>query len=244
MNDEYFIYEAYQHIYESVTFSIAEELQVTTMSHLSFNLMYKTKADAFVKSNLTDEEYKAWKKDSSEKVGEFIAMDGLEPDDTEGNINFYTVGLPERIIPKIVSFIKYYIEEYNFKLTSEPYKEKSKKFESDVIRFPVQINQIFEKIPEVNLANTNARTILIDLLQYPESVLRDYEKLNTREFLMKIETLEDDERKIQSSTTKTSTNNNFTSFGLTEERIKRILSDLKRLAQYAIDNHFSYIQIS
>jgi hypothetical protein len=241
MNDENCIWEAYQHIYESVTFSIAEELQVTTMSHLSFNLLYKTKASEFVKSNLTDEEMKTWEQKHHR---EFIAMDGLEPDDTEGNINFYTVGLPERIIPKIVSFIKYHIEEYNFKLTSEPYREKSKKFESDVIRFPVQINQIFEKIPEVNLANTTTRIILIDLLQYPESVLRDYEKLNAREFLIKIETVEDDERRIQSSTTKTSTNNNFTSLGLTEERIKRILSELKRLAQYAIDNHFSYIQIS
>ena len=240
MNDENCIWEAYQHIYESVTFSVGVESPINTISELGDNLLIGSRVYDFIKSNLTQEEMKAW---NSKKYSDFITMDGTETENTEGNINFYTVGFPERIIPKIVSFLKYYIEEYNFKLTSEPYKEKSKKFESDVIRFPVQINQIFEKIPEVNLANTNARIILIDLLQYPESVLRDYEKLNTREFLMKIETVEDDERKIQSSTTRTSTNNNFTSFGLTEERIKRILSELKKLAQYAIDNHFSYIQI-
>jgi hypothetical protein len=250
MNDDDLIFEAYQNIYESVTFSVDggnlfNVDNINNINDLGTALLYGDRdikgssITEFIKSNLSEQEFEEWK---NNKIYEFITMDGSEFEAAEGNINFYTVGFPEKIIPKVISFIKYFIGEYNFKLTSEPYKERSNLHESDVIRFPVQIvtNKESENIPEVNLSNRNASIILINILKYPESVLEDHQ-INSRELLMKIENIEDNEKKLKSYVVK-NVNDRFTVLGLSEERIKRILFDLKKLAQYAVDNHFTYIK--
>jgi hypothetical protein len=251
MNDCELIFEAYQNIYESVSFYIdgGNVNKINNIDNLGTALLYGDRdikgssITEFIKSNLSEQEFEEWK---NTRFYEFIMKDGSEFEATKGNINFYTVGFPEKIIPKVISFIKYFIGEYNFKLTAEPYKERSNLIKkSDVIRFPVQIvtNKKSENIPEVNLSNRNASIILINILQYPESVLEDHQ-INSREFLMKIENIEDDERKLKSSVIKDVVNDRLTVLGLSEERVKQILFDLKNLAQYAINNHFTYIKFS
>lgn len=245
--NSYFSYLCENVINESVTFFIDDDKSTPTdLFSLGSTLNSLSMLDNVIQKNTSPEEYQNWMKDRS-RYYDIITLDGgIDTYAKEGIINFYVFSLPEKAQLKVVELIKYYLEEYNAELTGEIYKNNSQVYQSQVYRFPVQIaDKKFANSPEINLSNQNARVILYDVLQYPNVCDEDgcdlVGRLNARDLLMRIEMVEDDDDKLQSSVRNTQQDNNIFRFGLSLSRIKDILSRLKEIAQYAIDEQETYI---
>ena len=165
---------------------------------------------------------------------------------TKGNISFYTKGIPEPDIKKIISMIKYYIPEYNSKLIGEPYEEKSKMFDSMVWRFPIKviIPNDLDEAPEVHWSNANARVIFFDVLNYDSGTIFDYHNIDVRDLLIKIETVEDNDYTIGNAERKPEQKGNMFVCGLSKEDIKQRLDELKKMCEWAIKHHLSTIRLS
>jgi len=142
--------------------------------------------------------------------------------------------------------IKYYIPEYNAKLTGEPYEEKSKMFNSMVWRFPIKViipNNI-DEAPEIHWSNANARVVFCDILNYDSGTIFDYHNIDVRELLIKIETVEDNDYTIGNAERKPEQKGNMFISGFSKEDIKQRLDALKKMCEWAINHHFSTISLS
>lgn len=233
-------------LFESVSFSVDNERVPNTVYEVASRILYSPELTNFFKvliekKKLTEEEYKYF---LDNKSFDYITIDGYDTESKEGNINLYLEAIPQKIIPDLVSFIKYYIDEFNGELIGEPFQEKSQSRNSDVIRFPIKIKEDFQNPPELNVANATARALIIDILNYSEDTLENYEPLNARELLMKIESIEDNDYQLQKGVRPEKRQGNMIDFGLSKERIKTLLDALKNLVEYAIENHYTYINLS
>jgi hypothetical protein len=231
---------------ESVSFFVDSESTPNHVYEVASRILYSPELSKFFnglikRKKISQEEYKYF---LDNKSFDFITLDGYATDEKKGNINLYTRAVPSQIIADLVSFIKYYIVEFNAELTGEPYQEKSKSRDSDVIRFPIKMKEEVENPPELNLANATARALIIDILNYPDETLETYESLNARELLMRIETIEDNDYILDKGVRPEDINGNKIDIGLSKERIKTLLDALKNLTEYAIQNHYTYINLS
>jgi hypothetical protein len=226
---------------ESVSFSVADhEEEVATLGDLSNKLSQQFWK--FIKQNgFTDETI------PSELQGydNVIAVDGdSDYFGKEGIINVYTHHIPEELQQKTLKMIAYYIDEFNASLVSKPWIETSGSRKTDVWRFNVKVNDVHNAPPELNLSNTNARAILVDVLNYPSEILEEYPSLSAKELLMKIEQIEDNDWQIGKGERKEEQDGNHYMFGLSVEQIKERLVQLKKLCEWAVENNFTYIALS
>jgi len=230
-------------INESVTISIADsdERKSEHIGDISHRIQYGKPFADFYNKKFTEEDKKKFTK---EKVTDFVTIDGYNYLGNEGVLNFYTKGFPKNLIDDFISVIKYYIEEYQGEVTGSEKTEQSGIFDSKVVRIPLKLQEgITDNTPEMNLSNSNARVLLCDILGYRSDILEDYPRLNANELLMKIEMIEDNDYVIGKNSRETTTNGNMTDFGLSKDRIKLYLDTLKRICQYAVENHFTYISL-
>jgi len=231
---------------ESVSFSVDSESTPNYVYEVASRILYSPELGNFFnglieKKKMSQEEYEYF---SANKSFDFITLDGYDTASKKGNINLYTKAVPSQIIPDLVSFIKYYIVEFNAELTGEPYQEKSTSRDSDVIRFPIKMKEEVENPPELNLANATAYALINDILNYPSDTFENYKPLNARELLMKIEIIEDNDYILDKGVRPEDINGNKIDIGLSKERIKTLLDALKNLTEYAIQNHYTYINLS
>lgn len=234
--------EFYNKLYvESVTFSIADsEKEIETLGDLSQQLTLQF--HKFLLNNgYTNESIP----DTLRGYDNVIAIDGdSDYFGQEGILNVYTDEIMNNLKDKTLGMIKYYIGEFNAELLNRPYVETSGIRKGDVWRFKIKINPVNNQPPELNLSNANARILLIDILGYPSDMLEEYPNISANELLMKIEQIEDNDYVINKNQRKDKQEGNMISMGLSPEQIKQRLNELKKVCQWAIENDYTYIQLS
>ena len=92
-------------------------------------------------------------------VSGIFAVDG----DLE-TINFYLRDLPEELIKKTASYIKYMLSENGVDVDMK--REKSGSDQGDVIRFTIKSNDNVDNVPELNLSNSNVAEIFTNILGF------------------------------------------------------------------------------
>lgn len=223
---------------EGVNFSVDEDEVPTTVYDIGSTIFFAPVTYQFIEKNLPPEVRKAM-------VHEYLALDGdSDMGSTEGVLNFYTRGIPDNVLPTMLSFIKYHIGENNG-VVGDISKDRSKMYDSEVYRIHVKVdNTKVKNPPSFNLGNATARAILSTILNYPSETIDEYPPLNARELLMKIEQIEDNDFIIQKAIVPSTQDGIMYDSGLSEERIKRVLGYLKTLAQYAVDNDLTNVNLS
>lgn len=230
-------------IKESVTFSIAEETpNVNDLLGLSNSILYSKELSDYIDKILSSSEKEEWMK--SRPTYDFLTPDGKDFDKQEGILNFYTGGLSSENVQKLLKFLKYYISEYNGEVIGEIREDNSKIYKSKVFRIPVRIKEKISNPPELNISNMNARTILSDVLNYPDDTIEYYEPLNARDLLMKIESVEENLFHLQKASREDKAEDNVFIKGLSTERIKTLLAKLKEIAEYALNNNYTFVSLS
>lgn len=185
---------------------------------------------------------------------ELFAVDGNGYNKPTGVINFYTSGLKDDTIKKIIEAVKYYASELNLMLGSIKGPEQSNMFKSQVIRIPVVKNLNIEKKkehpPEIQMSNSNARLIFkrllgfgdfdegytiaaIDLLKKIEDIL---EKAKDDEFLYRFAAPEKIDKGQGIATMITGE--------VSPQYLLMRLNELKKLCEYAINNGHRNISIA
>jgi len=168
-----------------------------------------------------------------------LTIDGTNPSTTKGTLNFYTKGIPEESIPKILKGIQYYLEEY--KITYGPFrKELSKAYGTPVIRIPIKNIPIKkEGPPKLNLANANAHYLFSNILGFHGE--NGY-NIPARDLLIKIDTIgyvKSRPQQIYQQPGKATT----IEAGYSKEMIEDRLEQIRKIAQWAIENGYDYISV-
>lgn len=170
--------------------------------------------------------------------GEQVTPDGGDAFETTGVMNFYLSGIPEELWNFVIDSTIRVLQAYNIDF-QKPYIEENR-----VIRFPMTIH-VEDIAPEMNLANSNARKLMNDILGY-----QDFEYSGVypaSDILMRISTAE---KKLAGSDmrdkygmTKPDLRTNIYVGEIGKEDILRYLKALKELAEYAIKNGNGKISI-
>jgi hypothetical protein len=177
---------------------------------------------------------------------EVLTIDGIDVHAPTGRLNFYTAGIPKDAISKILAGIKYYLDE--LKVKYGPFQtDKSKLFKTEVIRIPIfhlpTQQKAGELPPEFNITNDSADYLFKGILGY--STLEELESINVRDLLQRIQNLPEYSIKpIPPSDQKGEKGARVINFGLDEERIKRYLETLEKLAMWAINHGYDYLTIA
>ncbi len=160
-------------------------------------------------------------------------------------LNFYTKGLDEKLISTLIRGIKYYLDE--LKVKYGPFKtEKSGMYESDVVRIPIlKWEKTKNNPPLLNLSNDNARVIFIDLLGLSRSN-EGYFSISPTDLYRKIEELDKEKIDIHAREPFSSKSKgvNFYSGGLSSNDILQRLEQLKKIAKWAMNNHYDEIYVA
>lgn len=177
--------------------------------------------------------------------GEKIVVDGdSDYFGTKGILSFYSDQVPDNLIENTIKMLVYYIPELSADLNGKPYVETSGLTRKDVWRFNVTLTPPKNPAPEINLANTNARVVFVDLLNYPSDMLDDYPRIRINELLMKLEQIEDNDYAINKSKRDFKQSGNMIESGLSSQRIVEIINILKQICEWGLENAHTYIQIS
>jgi len=193
----------------------------------------------------------AYKSGDMTNVMEKFTIDG-DAFGTEGGLNFYSGGMNEALVKKLVEAAKYYIGEFGAELTGPIRKDKSGLYKSEkgepveVHRFPVRIKEeeAEERPPELNVANRNAGIIIRDMLNLP-SQMSDYGSITAPDLLMKLSQLSDFSKgmlPIAPTAERGKGGAMFHDAGLSAEQIERYAEILEQMARWAIENDYDYIQ--
>jgi hypothetical protein len=183
------------------------------------------------------------------KAMDFFTPDGGDEFKSTGIINFYTTGFKPETVEKIIEGVKYYASEMNIVIDRISEPEQSRIYpNSQVIRIKVSKNNNidnFKKVPEVQLSHDNAILIFGRVLQLP-----DFEEgytIAAIDLLTSITNVEkkdkQDDEFLYRYSRPTSVDRNMTTGGITPEYLRRKLSELKQLCNYAIDNDIKDIVI-
>lgn len=173
---------------------------------------------------------------------EFIAEDGLDIQAQKGTINFYPLGLDSQVTSKVMAGIIYYLDELKVK-HGEWRQDKSGLFKGETVyRIYVQNMPQQQKAqpPEVNMANTVAEIIFREILGMQINI--NDARLSAREVLWKIRAITP--MQIQQMVQEPTKEKNFIDAGISEDRIKRHLNSIEKIAQWALDNHYEEIDLS
>lgn len=213
-----------------------------TIYDISSHILFGTELNKFLQKNLSKEDNEYFQ---NNRVPELFTIDGVtDMDADEGVINFYTAGLSEDVIEKLNGFFKYYIGEYNGILMSEPKREQSNMFKSDVIRYHVKIDDTsVENPPSINLSNMNASLIFSKVLNYPSDIINGG-SIIANELLIKVENALDNDFVIQKAERKDEQEGNRYMMGYSADRIRVVLGKIKEIAEYAIENNHTHIHLS
>lgn len=184
------------------------------------------------------------------KAMDFFTPDGGDEFKSTGVINFYTLGFKPETVKKILDGVNYFASDMNIVIGSISEPEQSKIYStSPVIRIVItQNNNLdnFEKVPEVQLSNTNAYMIFGRLLTLPD--FDEGYKIAAIDLLKAIESVENkdqqDDEFLYRYSRPTSVDANMTTGGITPEYLRRTLGRLKDLCNYAIDNDIKDIVIN
>lgn len=178
---------------------------------------------------------------------EILAPDGLDVGSVAGKLNFYTQGIPEDNISKIMSAIKFYLKELGAEF-GLPQQAVSNMFQGQpVIRIPVSIQPSKQnRPPEVNMANGVAEVIFNKVLNMTGVNLNMY-SISARDLLIKLENVP--QFTIRQSIVKPNTSQEpgkakFIDFGIDEQRIQRHLEALIQLCRWAIENGYDTLSLS
>lgn len=227
---------------ESVTFSVTDaENPVQDILGMAFAL--NKPFYAYMDKNMSKEEQADFQK---QRASEVLTADGDDYDKSEGVLNFYTAGIPEKLVKPLVSLLKYYIGEHDAVLLNGDNipLEKSNIFNSPVYRFKIKIGEAKNPAPELNLSNMNARAILCDVLNYPSDTIEEYGSIPLAELLMKIGYARDNDFAIGKAERKDTQEGNFYTGGLSKERIADILAQLEKICEWGVKNDYSSLSLS
>lgn len=183
-------------------------------------------------------------KTSTPHVHDIITPDGAYYDSGAEVINFYTHDIDEQSISAIMSGIKYYLDEMHIKYG--PFKkEKSGMHNSEVFRIPVlSLKKTANNAPSLDLSNTNAILIFRELLGIPGD--HSFE-ISARDLHNKISSLTDDQIKIHTRDDYSSQRPGGAmsmSFGLSFNDIKLRLTEINKIALWAINNDYDLIHVA
>lgn len=184
------------------------------------------------------------------KAMDFFTPDGGDEFKSTGVINFYTLGFKPETVKTILDGVKYFASDMNIVIGSISEPERSRIYPtSPVIRIVItQNNNLdnFEKVPEVQLSNTNAYMIFGRLLALPD--FDEGYKIAAIDLLKAIESVENkdqrDDEFLYRYSRPTSVDANMTTGGITPEYLREKLGKLKELCNYAIDNDIKDIVIN
>ena len=196
--------------------------------------------------NLTPEQQKKVIDGGSMHHG-MLTPDGSYYSNQKEILNFYTTGWGE-MIPKMVQGIKYFMDELGVKY-GEFKVEKSGLFNSEVIRIPIlQWNKSKNSPPVLNMANDNARLIFGELLGFPrDRESGGYSNISPAELYRKIEELDKNQLDIHARDAYTIKPKNGPTMmygGLSSEEISSRLEQIKKIAKWALDNHYDQIYVA
>jgi hypothetical protein len=234
---------------ESMTATVAGNEDPDNLQDLlgiSHAYMRKVINPIFFKLSQEDQRYFR----ENRKAMDFFTPDGGHEFKATGTINFYTTGFKPETVETILAGVKYYASEMNIVIDdriSEP--EQSRIYPtSQVIRIKVSKNNNidnFEKVPEVQLSYDNAILIFGRVLQLP-----DFEEgytIAAIDLLTAITNVEkkdeQDEEFLYRYSRPTSVDRNMTTGGITPKYLRRKLSELNQLCNYAINNDIKDIVI-
>jgi len=234
---------------ESMTATVADKdyEQQDLQDLLGISQLYMRKVIDPIFFNLSKEDQLYFRE--NRKAMDFFTPDGGDEFKATGVINFYTTGFKPETVEKILKGVKYYASEMNIVLGNISKPEQSRIYPtSQVIRISVIKNNNldnFEKIPEVQLSYDNAILIFGRLLALP-----DFEEgytIAAIDLLKLIEKVEVKDKQdgefLYRYSRPTSVDGNMTTGGITPEYLRRKLSELKQLCDYAIDNDIKDIVI-
>jgi hypothetical protein len=191
-------------------------------------------------SKLSQEDQRYFRE--NRKAMDFFTPDGGDEFKSTGIINFYTTGFKPETVETILKGVKYYASEMNIVIDRISEPEQSRIYPtSQVIRIKVSKNNNidnFEKVPEVQLSYYNAILIFRRVLQLPN--FKEGYTIAAIDLLKSITNVEEkdeqDEEFLYRYSRPTSVDGIMTTGGITPEYLRRKLSELKQLCNYAIDN--------
>lgn len=169
-----------------------------------------------------------------------ITPDGSHYLDGEQVLNFYTQGWKD--VSKIIQGIKYYLDELHVKYG--PFKEeKSGAFNGNVIRIPIlEFKKTNNSPPLLNMSNANAELIFHDLLGFDTE-----QHMSPVDVYHKIETLNKDQLDIHARDAYQTQNKGSAQVfhgGLSSSDIANRLEQIKKIAKWAIDNHYDQMYLA
>lgn len=176
-------------------FQYEDELE--NVLDISNYVVKKIAYDLWPKLNLTKEEEEA-----IGGIGDDFTPDGNDAFETTGIMNFYVGGYPDRVIDKILGYIKYILNERDIKVGEfkrEKVKDKLSPEELEkweitdggeslrVIRIPIIENGsgISSNPPTVNFSNANAHKIFGEILGFEN--MDSFYKMNVAELLIRVD---------------------------------------------------------
>lgn len=241
----------YKHLlHESMTATVSgkdyDQQDLQDLLGISQLYMRKVINPIFFKLSQQDQKYFR----DNRKAMDFFTPDGGDEFKSTGVINFYTLGFKPETVKKILDGVNYFASDMNIVIGSISEPEQSKIYStSPVIRIVItQNNNLdnFEKVPEVQLSNTNAYMIFGRLLTLPD--FDEGYKIAAIDLLKAIESVENkdqqDDEFLYRYSRPTSVDANMTTGGITPEYLRRTLGRLKDLCNYAIDNDIKDIVIN
>jgi len=176
---------------------------------------------------------------------QMLIPDGSYYSDHEEVLNFYTAGWGE-MIPKLIQGMKYFMDELGVKYGKFKV-EKSGMFGSEVIRIPIlQWAKSKNTPPLLNMTNANARLIFGELLGFPGDE-GGYSDISPADLYRKIEDLEKHQLDIHARdayTTQYKGGATIHHGGLSSEDISIRLEQIKKIAKWALDNHYGQIYVA
>jgi hypothetical protein len=241
----------YKHLlHEGMTATVSDKdyEQQDLQDLLGICQLYMQKVINPIFFNLSQQDQKYFR--DNRKAMDFFTPDGGDEFKSTGVINFYTLGFKPETVKTILDGVKYFASDMNIVIGSISKPEQSKIYPtSPVIRIVVTHNNNldnFQKVPEVQLSNLSSKLIYGRLLALPD--FKEGYTIAAIDLLKSIELVEKKDKKdkefLYRYSRPTSVDRNMTTGGITPEYLRRKLSELKQLCNYAIDNKIPHIVIN
>lgn len=193
--------------------------------------------------------YPAYEKLESPDKDKIRVHDVLAPDGDYYShgllvLNFYINGWGDKA-KDVISGIHYYLNELGVKY--DAFKtEKSGMFEGNVVRIPItSIPKTSNNAPSLDMSNSNAILIFRDILHVRGNDSGFFD-INVRDLYQKIESLRDDDIKIHAKdpySSQITGGPQVIHGGLNFNDIKLRLNEIKKIALWAIKNHYDTIHV-
>lgn len=161
-------------------------------------------------------------------------------------LNFYTNGWGNKV-NDVISGIRYYLDELGVKY--DTFKtEKSGMFKGDVVRIPItSISKTSNNAPSLDMSNSNAILIFRDILKIRGNDNDSgFYNINVRDLYQKIENLRDDDIKLHAKdpySSQVTGGPQVIHGGLNFNDIKLRLNEIKKIALWAMKNHYDTINV-